>query len=144
MPVRLYTPAEAREFCKTWLPAWTGNDPERLATFYTDDLFYCDPTVPNGVRGKPAFINYMKKLLGNNPNWVWTHESGIPMQDGFVNKWQVLIPVGDRQLAVPGVCLVQLRDGSIYRNEVYFDTLELVTAIHAWNARKPARRGTFS
>jgi hypothetical protein len=31
---------------------------------------------------------------------------------------------------------VQMAGGRIYRNEVYFDTLHLITAIRDWNARK--------
>jgi len=33
---------------------------------------------------------------------------------------------------------VQIAGSLIYRNEVYFDTLHLVTAIRDWNARKTA------
>jgi ketosteroid isomerase-like protein len=56
------TPAEAREFAARWLPAWTGNDPLRLASFYTEDLFYSDPTLPDGVTGKKDFIRYLSEL----------------------------------------------------------------------------------
>jgi hypothetical protein len=41
---------------------------------------------------------YLSKLLANNPDWVWTHESGIPLQDGFLNKWRLDAPVGDQDL----------------------------------------------
>jgi len=30
----------ARRFADAWLPAWTGNEPERLLEFYADDTFY--------------------------------------------------------------------------------------------------------
>jgi SnoaL-like domain len=130
------TPDEARQFAAKWLPAWTGNDPARLASFYTDDLFYSDPTLPGGVTGKQDFIRYMSKLLANNPDWVWTHESGIPLEDGFLKKWKLNAPVGDQFVTCRGVCVVQMTDGLIYRNEVYFDTLHLISAIRNWNARK--------
>src|ERR1700739_4683623 len=80
--MRSMTPDEASRFAARWLPAWTGNDPIRLASFYTDDLFYLDPTIPEGLIGRDAFIRYLSKLLANNPDWVWTHESAIPLQDG--------------------------------------------------------------
>jgi hypothetical protein len=137
--MRSMTAEEAREFAARWLPAWSGNNPRKLAAFYTDDLFYSDPTLPNGVTGKDAFIRYLSKLLANNPDWIWTHNSSIPLQDGFLNKWRLDAPVGDQLITCPGVCVVQMRDGLIYRNEVYFDTLDLITAIHAWNARKAPR-----
>ena len=41
---------EARAFAEKWLPAWTGNDPERLVSFYTDDGQYSDPAIPVGAR----------------------------------------------------------------------------------------------
>jgi hypothetical protein len=40
-----YTSAEAQHFAEQWLPAWTGNRPEFLAGFYSDDVFYLDPQV---------------------------------------------------------------------------------------------------
>ncbi len=130
------TPDEARQFAARWLPAWTGNDPLRLASFYTDDLFYSDPTLPGGLRGKADFVRYLSRLLANNPDWVWTHESSIPLQDGFLNKWRLEAPVGDSVVTCRGVCTVQITGGLIYRNETYFDTLPLITAIRQWNARK--------
>ncbi len=36
------TKEQAREFASRWLPAWTGNDPGRLAAFYSDDVAYLD------------------------------------------------------------------------------------------------------
>ena len=134
--MRSMAPDQARLFAASWLPAWTGNDPRKLASFYTDDLFYSDPTVPDGLRGKEAFIRYLSKLLANNPDWVWTHESAIPLENGFLNKWRLDAPVGDKIITCRGVCTVQMTGDLIYRNEVYFDTLQLIAAIRDRNERK--------
>lgn len=121
---------EARKFAERWLPAWTGNDPERLASFYSEDAFYLDPAIPEGVRGKAALLAYFRKLLAHNPEWVWTQLEGIPMEDGFLNKWHAAIPVGRKTLQVVGVCLVQLdEEGKIRRNEVYFDRTEFIAEL---------------
>ena len=121
---------EAREFASRWLPAWTGNDPERLADFYSEDAFYLDPGIPQGVKGKAALLAYFRKLLAYNPDWVWTQIEGIPLEDGFLNKWLARIPVGDKTLDVVGVCFVQLdSQGKIRRNEVYFDRSQLLAEI---------------
>lgn len=128
--MRYCTASEARAFAGQWLPAWTGNDPELLASFYSDDAFYLDPAIPDGVRGKPALIAYFRKLLGYNPDWVWTQIEGIPLENGFLNKWLAEIPVGGTTLKVVGVCFVQLNEaGKIYRNEVYFDRQSLLAEI---------------
>ena len=121
--------AEARAFAERWLPVWTGNQPERLAAFYSEDAFYSDPAIPQGVRGRAALTAYFGKLLARNPEWVWTHRGSMPMADGFANLWHASIPAGSRTVEVDGLCTVQLRDGLIYRNEVYFDRTELLKAL---------------
>lgn len=114
-------PAAARAFAEVWLPAWTGNDPARLASFYTDDAFYLDPAVPTGLRGREALLAYFTRLLRRYPAWVWTQRDSIPMADGFVNLWHASVPTPSGTKEIDGVCLVALRDGRIFRNEVYFD-----------------------
>lgn len=113
--------AAARAFAERWLPAWSGNRPELLASFYSEDAFYADPAVPAGVRGREQLLAYFRKLLGRNPDWVWTHRGSIPIADGFLNKWHATIPTGAGTVEIDGVCTVQLRDGLIYSNEVFFD-----------------------
>jgi hypothetical protein len=122
---------EARRFAERWLPAWTGNDPERLVSFYSDDVYYSDPAIPDGVRGRDELLAYFRKLLARNPQWIWTHRGSIPLADGFLNLWHASIPVGAATVEVDGVCTVQLRSGRIYRNEVFFDRSALLAAISA-------------
>ena len=38
--MKYFTAGEARVFAEKWLPAWTGNNPDLLAGFYSDDVFY--------------------------------------------------------------------------------------------------------
>ncbi len=131
------TREEARGFSLRWLPAWTGNKPKELAAYYSEDAFYSDPGIPNGVKGKEALLGYFQKLLAQNPDWVWTQIEAIPMEDGFLNKWHAKIPVGPKIVECVGVCFVQLDSkGLIKRNEVYFDRTELVKEIS--KDRKPA------
>lgn len=44
----MMTREQAREFASRWLPAWTGNEPEKLAEFYSDDAVYLDPAITQG------------------------------------------------------------------------------------------------
>ena len=116
-------------FAASWLPAWTGNDPQRLASFYTDDTFYADPQVPSGLRGREALVEYLTRLLARYPDWVWTQTRSTPMRRGFVNYWQAVIPVGAVTLRLDGVCLVELRRGLTACNEVFFDRTPLMDAL---------------
>lgn len=44
-----YDAEQAARFPAVRLPARTGNDPQRLAPFHTEDTFYSDPRVPAGI-----------------------------------------------------------------------------------------------
>jgi hypothetical protein len=126
-----YEPGQAALFAAAWLPAWTGNRPERLAAFYTPDTFYSDPTIPEGVHGRDALTEYLTRLLARAPDWVWTQTASTPMRAGFVNYWQAQVPLGETELRLTGVCLVVLRDGLIARNEVFFDRTPLRDAVRS-------------
>ena len=127
----MMTQNEAREFASRWLPAWTGNKPEELADYYSDDCFYMDAGIPGGAKGKAQLTTYFRKLLSQNPNWVWTQLEAIPMEGGFLNKWLAEIPVGEKVIKCIGVCFLQFDvKGKIKRNEVYFDRTELVSEIY--------------
>lgn len=137
-----YSKSDARDFASKWLPAWTGNNPELLASFYSDDAFYSDPGIIQGIKGKRELFDYFKKLLGKNPNWIWTQVDSIPLQDGFLNEWKAEIPVGDKILNIFGVCSVQLREGLIYCNKVHFDRSILLEELMKLKTKtKTAPRG---
>jgi hypothetical protein len=124
------TAIEAKQFADKWLPAWSGNNPELLVGFYSEDAFYLDPAIPGGLKGKKDLLAYFRKLLAANPHWVWTQIEGIPLEDGFLNKWLARIPIGSVTLEIIGVCFVQLdEEGKIRRNEVYFDRSRLLAEI---------------
>ena len=139
--MKYLTAIEARQFAEKWLPAWSGNNPELLASFYSEDAFYLDPGISEGIKGKPELLTYFRKLLANNPNWVWSQIDGIPLEDGFLNKWLAKIPVGPVTLEIIGVCLVQLDNaGKIRRNEVYFDRTQLLTEIARLKQRNAPKK----
>jgi hypothetical protein len=117
------------EFCGLWLPAWTGNNPEKLLTFYDRNAYYSDPTIPKGLKGHDKILPYLRKLLENNPNWRWTPEEIFPGEKGFTLKWKAVIPVRNTEVIEYGMDIVELINDKITRNEVYFDTLKLITAI---------------
>jgi hypothetical protein len=118
----------ARSFCERWLPAWTGNRPDELIKTYATDAIYRDPARPAGLRGHAEILPYFRKLLARNPDWVWTAEEIFPTEMGFCFKWRARIPVpGKKAVTVTGMDIVDIRDGEITRNEVYFDPTALLS-----------------
>lgn len=121
--------AQAASFAEKWLPAWTGNEPERLISFYAPEAFYRDPAVPDGIRGREAILDYFRVLLARFPDWEWRQADATPMERGFLNHWWAGVPVGSRILEIRGVCTVVLAGDLIKRNEVFFDRTELLAAL---------------
>jgi steroid delta-isomerase-like uncharacterized protein len=120
---------QAKEFCERWLPAWTGNKPELLISFYSDDAFYSDPYIPQGIKGKEQLLAYLRKLISVYPDWKYEHVEIFSTERGFTLKWKVSLPVNNETVVDYGVDIVEISNGKISRNEVYFDTIRLMKAI---------------
>ena len=116
-----------QSFADRWLSSWTGNRPDVLIDFYSQNAFYLDPAKPNGLSGRENILNYFKKLLQKNPNWKWTREEIFPTEKGFTLKWKAEIPIVNENLILFGLDIVEMTGDKISRNEVYFDRYDLLT-----------------
>lgn len=108
-------------FCDAWLDSWSGNRPEHLLSYYSEEAYYRDPARPDGLRGKEDLSNYFQKLLARNPEWRWRRQELIPTEKGFVLKWEAQIPHRGTLLRLEGLDIVELDGEKIRRNEVFFD-----------------------
>lgn len=117
-------PEQLNHFTDNWLSSWTGNRPDLLLEYYTEDAYYLDPANPQGLKGKDQMKAYFTKLLAKNPDWVWTSVEIMPTEKGFTLKWKAEIPLPTKTLTIFGLDIVELIDGKISRNEVYFDRLD--------------------
>ena len=97
--------------------------------FYTEDAFYSDPAHPEGLKGHDQLREYFVKLLAANPNWVWEPVEVFPTLRGFTLKWRAVIPAGKKKIVEFGMDIVELEDGKIRRNEVYFDRSRLLESL---------------
>jgi hypothetical protein len=118
----------AEELCSRWLPAWTGNQPEKLIEFYSMDAFYSDPVRREGFKGHAEILPYFKRLLARNPDWKWEAVEIFPTEKGFTAKWKATIPAGNTTVIEYGVDIVEVTSGKVTRNEVYFDRAALLKA----------------
>jgi hypothetical protein len=112
---------EIMDLVARWLPAWTGNNPDRLIQFYSKDAFYRDPANKEGLRGHGEILPYFRKLLAANPNWKWEAVEVFPTDAGFIAKWKATIPLGSDVITENGIDIVEVKGGKVTRNEVYFD-----------------------
>ena len=120
-----------KNFIDNWLLTWTGNQPEKLLGYYAEDALYRDPARPAGLCGHAEMRPYFQKLLAANPDWVWQAIEVIPTANGCTLKWKATIPAGGQTIEEFGLDIVEIDDGLITRNEVYFDRLALIEAARA-------------
>src|SRR5688572_5599369 len=119
------TEAEALEFCAKWLPNWVGGEPsvEKLLTFYTDNTFYEDPNVPQGLRGKAELGGFLRILLKKYPDWKFDIVSVYPTKKGFILQYLGTVPVENGKVIknFRGVDIIELENGKISRQLGYYD-----------------------
>ena len=127
---------EIIEFSKKWLESWTGNNPEKLITFYSDNSYYQDPANPNGLNSHKQILPYFKKLLEANPNWKWEVEEVFPTNKGFILKWKAIIPIGKEEIIELGMDILEIENGKITRNEVYFDRTKFLSLLELLRTQK--------
>lgn len=114
--------SDALAFCDHWLAAWTGNQPDILIQYYSDDTYYQDPSKQEGIHGKEKLFNYFKKLLAKYPDCAWSAVEIFPTEQGFILKWQAK----NVATVFSGLDIVEIKDNKIIRNEVYFDPRQLI------------------
>lgn len=111
------------QFVTEWLASWTGGNSEKILTFYHDDIFYRDPAHPQGISGKANFKKYLDKLLAKYPDWKW---EVVSLEEGvngrFYLKWRATI----LDFQEEGMDLIEMKDGLISINEVYFDPTRMI------------------
>ncbi len=56
---------------KSCLEAWNKADAELVASYYSDNLEYRDPTVPQGITNKGDFIKYLRQIFSVWPQQKW-------------------------------------------------------------------------
>jgi hypothetical protein len=120
---------KAKDFCDQWLPAWTGNRPELLISFYSEDAFYSDPFIPEGRKGHEKILAYLRKFISPYPDWKYEPVEIFPTENGFTLKWKVSLPVNNGTVVENGLDIVEIANDKITRNEVYFDTASLFKKI---------------
>ena len=116
-------------FCQNWLTSWTGNNPEKLISFYSKTAYYRDPAHPKGLKGHENIFPYFKKLLAANPKWIWRMIEVYPTEKGFIIKWKATIPVKSEEIIEYGMDILELEEDKIIRNEVYFDRTMLISLL---------------
>ena len=116
--------SQIRKHAERFLGEWNSQDPERVASVYTDDVIYVDPSTRGAVEGGDALRRYLKKLLAK---WTmkWSLREAFPLEGkkGYAALWRASLQYEGKGAVVEvnGMDLILMRGDLVERNEVYFD-----------------------
>jgi hypothetical protein len=104
--------------------AWNRADAEAVAAFYTDDLDYRDPSMPQGIHGKKDFIDYLNLMFSVWPRQEWIPGELYPhAKDGsFSGCYRFSIGNDRSEIKGAGIDLIVFKGDKISQNHVYLNS----------------------
>ena len=107
------------------LKGWTESNPEKTASFYTDDLNYIDPNVREGIFGKTKFISYLRILFKRWPFQEWISKEifphSIPGQFSIRYNFRFANPTLGKEIKGEGMDFIEFKNDKIFKNYVYLN-----------------------
>lgn len=115
-------------YFKEWMNAWNSYDVEELLSFYHEDVFYRDPVISRGLKGKETFRTYLEKFLTETPGWVWEFQQYYKTKDDrYFVKWKATVHIEGRLVVEEGLDIIEFYDQRIILHEMYFDKSKIIT-----------------
>ena len=112
------------------LSAWNRQDVDEVLACYTEDCIYRDPNTQSAIKGHEKFGRYLRKLFDQwEMHWSTREYFQFSEEKGCAFLWHAtLTPVsGGETFEIDGMDLAIIRGEKLYRNEVYFDRMALLT-----------------
>ena len=106
-----------------FIQAWGRADAEAVASFYTDDLDYRDPSVGLGIHDKKALIDYLHLMFSIWPKQEWIPGDLFPHREegSFTGLYQFKIANDKTELSGHGMDLIVFRGDKIWKNYVFLN-----------------------
>lgn len=144
------TPAALPPLLEELVSAWNAHDPQRVASFYTEDAVVEVGFVGEVIaEGRDEIANeFVATNLAAIPDWRFETRSGYATGDRIVWEWtytgtytgqyEGLPPGTGQSLSLRGVTIFELRDGLIARDIFYDDYYGLLEQLGLLSALEPA------
>jgi steroid delta-isomerase-like uncharacterized protein len=112
------------------LPFWnTGNIPGILS-FYDEEITWRNVALEETYQGKAAVEEFLERLYAAFPDLNFTVSKKLARGDAVAEQWLIRgthrglflgVPATNRAVEIPGMSMVQMREGRFLRDEFYFD-----------------------
>jgi steroid delta-isomerase-like uncharacterized protein len=136
---------EVRELARRWDAGWAARSADQVVDCCTDDILFEDPSLPESLRGKPAFRAQIQNFLDAFPDIEIKQEDihrSLDHPDVGTSRWRLrgtlrgtLQPRGfaptNQRVEIEAMALVEMRDGHISRIRQFYDTADFARQIGA-------------
>ena len=147
------SPVAAPALVVDYVAALNAHDPDRVAALYTDDAVV-EQAVRDGnvFRGRVEIASWISANLGGVPDltvvteaviaegeqtaWAWVYRGT------YAGQYPGLPPGRGQPIELRGVSLLELRDGRIGRETVYFDNYDFLVQVGALPGTGTPEAGT--
>jgi steroid delta-isomerase-like uncharacterized protein len=113
------------------LEFWNVQDVEGVLTFYDDEITWRNIAMEETYEGKQAVREFLQRLFTGIPDLRFEVSYKIAHGDNVAEQWTIGgthggtlfgVPATGRQILLPAMSMVTLRDGKFLRDEFYFDS----------------------
>lgn len=113
------------------IPLWHAHDVQGILANYDENVLWCNVPAEETFTGKEAFRSYMQELFVGFPDYEFDVTHRVAHGNFVAERWYIRgthrgafmgIPPTNRRVNVPGMTLVEFRDGKFIRGEFYYDT----------------------
>jgi len=108
---------------KNCLEAWNKADAGLVASYYSDNLEYRDPTVPKGIVNKSDFIKYLELIFSVWPHQKWVLKNIFPHEKEGSFSMDYDFRIGNNTTSIQGCGIdrIEFADDKIRLNHVYLN-----------------------
>ena len=123
-------------FVSRFVDAWARPDSGGFAELWLADGVFVHPTVAAPLRGSEV-PRWSERVKAGLPDFTFRADEWAARGEFLLLQWTSTATIGGRLLAYSGVDRFRLRDWKISEEVVYFDTLQIWTALDPKMARPP-------
>jgi len=112
-------PAEVTELIGRYNDAWNRQDLDAIHALHHPEIVFDNHTAGESAEGADAVRAHIGAIFANNPDMRFTTRSLQAGDDFAVCEWTLNVTKDGRALEWDGVDVFPLRDGLIFRKDVY-------------------------
>lgn len=114
------------------LDYWNRQDVAGILEFYDDDITWHNMALRETYQGKTEVAEFLNSLFTAFPDLRFDVTEKIARDDQVAERWQIEathlgpymgIPPTGKDIVIPGMGLVRLRDGKFLSDNFYYDAL---------------------